>query len=169
MKNLTLRQYLVIFFSGVSLWQSFASANAFENVNWKSVQAGVIGINQDKGFSGSALLRYDPKYQISEKWSVGASADASYQMLDSDTKFFAISYLANLKYNLNSEWSAQLSAGAQTWTCDQCKTKAAYGVLASYAINPTWSSLVKDVWVQYLTVSQEPRADQALLGLSLQF
>lgn len=133
-----------------------------------SFQVGGMGIFQGSGNSGSVLLRYDPSYSLSEDVKIGASLDWSYHSFDNETRFSTISALLNVAYKINDEWSVQGSAGAQNWTCDDCSTKFAFGGMVKKSVSFASTPWIRDVWLQYLSVAQDPVAHEALLGLSIQ-
>lgn len=132
-----------------------------------SFQVGAMGIFQGSGNSGSVLLRYDPSYSLSDEVKIGASLDWSYHSFDNETRFSTFSALINASYKFNEAWSAQGSIGAQNWACDGCETKFAVGAMVKRAVSFEAAAFIQDVWVQYLQVSQDPSANEALIGVSL--
>lgn len=167
MRNHLIKRVLAVVASLISLlFSAHASEMNSSKINWNSFQAGALGAVQDEGSSGSAIFRYDPYYQLSENFTLGLSADISYLHLDSDTQFFASTYLANVGYKINPEWAVQGSYGLQNWTCDDCESKPAAGIMVRHNYTHPSASWIDDVWVQYLQVMQEPRVDQYILGVS---
>lgn len=142
------------------------SAWAESKSDLRSVQLSGIMTQQDSGSTQSVHLRYSPSWELREAWRAGVSVGVSPQIMEDETQFVGSEVLANAQYRLNERWSAQASAGVQSWKCDYCRdTTLAAGLAGTYQVKSDRLPPLQNIWLQYLYADQEKTMHQLLLGL----
>jgi len=151
--------------------ESASSSSFWKTIHYKSFQAAATYTKQGKGESYSGIARFNPYYNLRENIRVGASLGIAPQKLDDDTTITEVEILANGRYFFSENWSAQVSAGFQIWSCDDCDIALSAGVAGFHSLNLPWewAKIFKDVFVQYLYVGQDKSAHQVLVGVSVEF
>lgn len=166
MKKLSLIGMLALLVS-VQAFADGENANSSpSSIHYKAFQVGGMYTTQGPGESWSGIIRYSPYFALKENIHLGISIGIAPQKRDDTTNFVETEFLANGRYFLNDEWSAQVSAGGQNWSSSNGGFAFSGGVAAFYGLK---TSFLKDVFVQYLYVGQSQSANQWLAGVSIEF
>lgn len=144
-------------------------AETKSRLHWTSLEVGGLAAVQGTGGCYSGIIRYSPRYQVLDFLSLGASIDYIPLLLNNGDKFSGMTYLGNLRFEFSQSWSIQGSFGAQSWTCNNCGSKTAFGAQVAKSMSFFGLPFIDGIWIQYLTVSRATSVQILLAGISAEF
>lgn len=109
-----------------------ATADQTMSLALNQFEAAASYIHQSDGESTSVMLGYSPQYTFNDSFKGTVKLQAGPHRLDDKTTFAAVHALAGAEYSFTDSWSAQVLAGTQYWSCEDCGSHFLYGAEIKY-------------------------------------